>query len=134
MLSWRVNMSSFTSPAILEILDNLSFRVVQPFEFYVGESEATATARYSVPMGFVTDLASIPRVLWALLPPHGRYAKAAILHDYLLTKVQVGELPRPTADAIFYEAMLVLNVPIWQAWLMYQAVALYTRIQRGHYV
>lgn len=90
-------MSSFTSPAILEILDNLSFRVVEPFEFYLGESEATATARYSVPLGFITDLASVPRVLWALLPPHGRYAKAAILHDYLLTKVRLGELSRPTA-------------------------------------
>ena len=122
-------MSSFTSPAVLEILDNLCFRLVQPFEFYVGESEATATARYSVPIGFVTDLTSVPRVLWALLPPHGRYAKAAILHDYLLTKVRAGELSRPTADAIFYQAMKVLAVPTWQAWLMYRAVSLYTAVR-----
>lgn len=122
-------MSSFTSPAILEILDDLRFRVVQPFSFYVGESEATATARYSVPIGFVTDLTSVPRVLWALLPPHGRYAKAAILHDYLLTKVRAGELSRPTADAIFYQAMKVLAVPTWQAWLMYRAVSLYTAVR-----
>jgi hypothetical protein len=37
----------------------------------------------SVPVGFVTDLTSIPRVFWSLLRPDGRYAYAAILHDYL---------------------------------------------------
>jgi hypothetical protein len=31
----------------------------------------------------VTDFASIPRPLWSLLSPHGRYSKAAIVHDYL---------------------------------------------------
>ncbi|RJP39002.1 MAG: DUF1353 domain-containing protein [Desulfobacteraceae bacterium] len=36
-----------------------------------------------VPKGFVTDLASIPRVFWSLLKPEGRYAYAAVVHDYL---------------------------------------------------
>lgn len=36
-----------------------------------------------VPKGSVTDLASIPRFLWALLPPFGRYAFAAVIHDML---------------------------------------------------
>jgi hypothetical protein len=36
-----------------------------------------------VPKGFVTDLASIPRPFWSLLPPNGPYAQAAIVHDYL---------------------------------------------------
>jgi hypothetical protein len=36
-----------------------------------------------VPVGFVTDFASIPRAFWALLPPDGLYAYPAILHDYL---------------------------------------------------
>jgi len=36
-----------------------------------------------VPKGFVTDLASIPRIFWASLRPDGDYAYAAILHDYL---------------------------------------------------
>src|ERR1700728_3780525 len=39
--------------------------------------------RVDVPTGFVTDLASIPRVFWSLLRPDGEYAYAAIIHDYL---------------------------------------------------
>jgi hypothetical protein len=36
-----------------------------------------------VPVGFVTDFASIPRAFWALLPPDSLYSYPAILHDYL---------------------------------------------------
>jgi len=36
-----------------------------------------------VPVGFVTDLASIPRIFWTALRPDGQYAYAAIVHDYL---------------------------------------------------
>lgn len=39
--------------------------------------------RTTVPEGFVTDFASIPRIFWSLLPPDGVYSYAAILHDYL---------------------------------------------------
>src|SRR5262245_38142541 len=38
---------------------------------------------FTVPAGFVTDLASIPRIFWSALPRDGEYAYAAILHDYL---------------------------------------------------
>ncbi|EAA2596645.1 hypothetical protein DNM18_25345, partial [Salmonella enterica subsp. enterica] len=34
-----------------------------------------------VPKGFITDHATIPRIFWILLPPDGRYAKAAIIHE-----------------------------------------------------
>jgi len=37
----------------------------------------------TVPAGFVTDLASIPRWAWVLLPPDGPWVKAAIIHDFL---------------------------------------------------
>jgi hypothetical protein len=33
---------------------------------------------------FETDLATSPRIFWALVPPFGAYEAAAILHDYLL--------------------------------------------------
>lgn len=36
-----------------------------------------------VPKGTETDLASIPRLLWALYPPFGKYAFAAVIHDML---------------------------------------------------
>jgi hypothetical protein len=42
-----------------------------------------ATDQITVPKGFVTDLASIPRPFWDLLPPDGPWTKAAVIHDYL---------------------------------------------------
>lgn len=51
-----------------------------------------------VPAGFVTDFASIPKILWSTgLTPTGRYGRAAIIHDFLYwsqgcTKVQSDRL------------------------------------------
>lgn len=36
-----------------------------------------------VPIGFVTDFASIPRLFWSFLRPDGIYSYAAVIHDYL---------------------------------------------------
>lgn len=59
-----------------------------------------------VPSGFVTDGASIPRVMWWLFPPAGGYMNAAVVHDacYRLHKTN-----RAEADWILYEAMGVLG-------------------------
>jgi hypothetical protein len=37
----------------------------------------------TVARGFVTDLTSVPRVGWMLLPPDGPWVKAAVIHDFL---------------------------------------------------
>lgn len=36
-----------------------------------------------VPAGFETDFASIPRLLWTVIPPRGRFNRPAIVHDFL---------------------------------------------------
>ena len=51
----------------------------------------------NVPVGFVTDFASIPRIFWSVLPPDGKYTHPAIVHDYLYW-TQRG--PREDADQI----------------------------------
>jgi hypothetical protein len=55
-----------------------------------------------VPMGFVTDFASIPRIFWSLLPPDGLYTYPAIIHDYLYWEQSVS---RGEADLILRYAM-----------------------------
>lgn len=55
-----------------------------------------------VPAGFVTDLASTPALLWFRYPPQGRYAIAAIVHDYLYWQQ---DRSRREADEIFRLAM-----------------------------
>jgi len=123
-------MSAFTTPAILEIVDENRWRLAQAFEYHVGQYPSDDVIR--VPAGFVTDLASIPRLFWPLLPPQGRYAKAAILHDWLYTQGPAGdETARARADAIFLEAMAVLGCPRWQRGVIYAAVRIFGRSAFG---
>jgi hypothetical protein len=90
------------------------WRLVEPFKY---EDEDHAIF---VPGGFVTDFASIPRGLWNIFPPWGKYGKAAIVHDYLYrTK---GQTSKRTADLIFLRGMEVLEVPKWKRKVMYWAV------------
>jgi hypothetical protein len=73
----------------------------------------------TVPARFETDLASIPRVLWAVLPPTGKYDGAAVLHDWLY---RAGGVTREQADAVLLEAMEVLQVGRVARWLIYRSV------------
>ncbi len=86
-----------------------------------------------VPTGFVTDLASIPRIVWSLIgwTPDGLHRNAAIVHDFLYQRR--GRLPveyispprsfsRKECDEIFKEAMLSLGVGKIKANIIYGAV------------
>jgi hypothetical protein len=74
-----------------------------------------------VPIGFVTDLASIPRVFWAILPPHARYSYPAIIHDYLYW---TQPCTRAVADEVLKLAMNDMKVSRIQVFTIYQAVRL----------
>lgn len=41
---------------------------------------------YTLPAGFVSDGATVPRLLWFAFPPVDRYLLATFLHDWMLTK------------------------------------------------
>ena len=73
----------------------------------------------TVPRGFVTDFASIPRPFWSLLPPTSKYTHSAIIHDYLYW-TQDGS--RLIADQIFRMGMTELRVPKWQVFVIFQSV------------
>lgn len=76
----------------------------------------------SVPPGFTTDFASVPRLLWPVFPPAGPWCKAAVIHDYLY---QSRTCSRFLADALFREAMAQLGVPVWRRVVMYYAVRVF---------
>ena len=79
-----------------------------------------------VPIGFITDLASVPRYLWLTFPPSGLHNGAAILHDYLYSKFcRYKDITREEADKIFLELMKELGVPAWKRYAMYYAVRLF---------
>lgn len=72
-----------------------------------------------VPEGFVTDLTSIPRIFWQIARPEGRYAYAAVVHDYLYW---TQSRPRAEADLILRYAMEDSKVSAAERWAIYQAV------------
>jgi hypothetical protein len=75
------------------------------------EGAGTAYSDVHVPIGFVTDLTSVPSPFWAVLPRDGRYLPAAIVHDYLYW---IQDRPRATADKILRIGMTQLRVSFWQ--------------------
>lgn len=72
-----------------------------------------------VPPGFVTDLASIPRLLHALMPVNGSHRAAAILHDWLY---ETQKFSRAQSDRLFLEAMAESGVRWTQRQAMYLGV------------
>ncbi|MBP6203354.1 MAG: DUF1353 domain-containing protein [Azonexus sp.] len=87
----------------------------------VYESDAAGMA-ITVPAGFETDLASVPRLPLVYMATGGTANAAAVIHDYLYTKHIV---PRDVADAVLREASAVTRVPGWRRWAMWAAVRVF---------
>lgn len=72
-----------------------------------------------VPRGFVTDLASVPRIPIVYTLVGGVADKAAVVHDYLYSS---GMVSRKMADAVLREASAVTGVSGWRRWIMWAGV------------
>lgn len=72
-----------------------------------------------VPVGFVTDLASIPPALQSFIQQNGPYLLPAVVHDYLYWKQTC---TRDQSDQILLLAMIEHAVPEAQRFAIYQAV------------
>jgi hypothetical protein len=77
--------------------------------------------RIEVPVSFVTDLGSIPRILWNVLPPIGPASRAFVVHDYLYA---TQNFPRSTADKVLLRAMFSTHTKILACWAIYLGVRL----------
>lgn len=137
-------MSSFTrfsAPLLIQhdplasaVLGEDYWRVAKSFRYDIGFEGSQRWV--TVPAGYLTDGASVPRIAWSIIPPWGSYGQAAVLHDLLceyLTVIENGlpvPITRAEADAIFLEAMTVLKVPEETRELMSSAVNLYRKARR----
>lgn len=108
-------MSAFRSDLVFRDNDGLPYTLVSPLIFDSDVLKQTLI----VPSGFQTDLASIPRGLWNILPKSGRYDRAAVVHDFLY---QTGGCTRAEADGVLKEAMQTLKVSGWQIAMIYLGV------------
>lgn len=119
-------MSRFLSPLVLRLAgweDSDKWQLVSPLLY----QSDVALETFTVPAGFVTDLASVPRVPVAYWLTGGTSNEAAVVHDYLYA---TGIVSRETADAVLREASAVTGVPAWRRWLMWSGVRLFGR---SHY-
>lgn len=74
---------------------------------------------FTVPSGFTTDFASVPRIPGIFDIYGDRAHRAAALHDHLYS---THEVDRETSDNLFLEAMLSTGVPHDIAETMWQGV------------
>jgi len=77
----------------------------EPLTYRILDTDYSIT----VPAGFVTDYASIPRSACLFLPTHGAHSRAAIVHDYLYW---TGACSQSRADKIMYLAMVEQGVKV----------------------
>src|SRR6266498_582772 len=101
-------LSCFLDDLELKDLGGERWGIVIPLRFY----SAVYFRTFKVPSGTVTDLASIPRIIWNILPKSGKYNRAAVLHDGAYNDLLIDILGNPLflakkeADGLFLEAML----------------------------
>jgi hypothetical protein len=120
-------VSSFTTELVVRKLSDGLWEVREPFEFHLGAEEGPEFV--DVPVGFITDFASIPRILWPFLPPTGNYGKAAVIHDklYVLPIIlnvngTFRRAERGDADRILREGMEVLEIGWFTRKIIYLGV------------
>ena len=101
------------SQVVVQEIDANTWLLLEPIK-YQGRHQ-----QFTVPAGFETDFASVPKAFTWLIPRYGIYTKAAILHDFLCATKPIG---RNDADGIFRRAMRELGVSFLRRWMMWAAV------------
>lgn len=103
-------------PIQVEILpDSMLFRLLNDEKVF----------GYTIPKGFTTDFASVPKMFWFLIPPMGKHNRAALLHDYLCWS---NKKTRKETDRIFYTVLREHGVSTFRCKAMYYSVRLYAKI------
>ena len=93
------------------------YRLEAPLVFY-GCNSLSIT----VPAGFETDFASVPRLPIAYMAWGDRAHREAVLHDYLYSIGAEPDLPRGECDKLFRYAMILRGNPWWIYQSMYWGV------------
>lgn len=111
----------FLSPLDVRLNQDGTGELLKDFRFL---SEDYGKA-YTVPKGFITDFASVPRLPFAYLLAGNTAHWAAVIHDYLYRHAEVE--PKEIADLVFHEAMAASGVPAWRRAIMFKAVSAFGR-------
>jgi hypothetical protein len=113
-------MSGFLTRLCIEVADNTDdgkWIVTAPLMYQSDVAKQTII----VPVGFQTDLASVPRLPVIYWLTGGTSNAAACVHDFAYSTHMVS---RAMADAVLREASAVTGVPAWRRWAMWAGVRL----------
>lgn len=84
------------------------------------------TGHFAIPAGFLTDAATVPRLVWGILSPTDPdILYPSFAHDYLYAvngALEGRSLTRKDCDVALYELMVAAGSPRWKARLVYAAV------------
>ena len=97
------------------------------FELFFNYVYRTKEYIIKVPKGFVTDYASIPKLLRAIVLPYGKHSGASVVHDWLYSSNCNLDVSREKADKVFLEILKEEKVNFLLRTLMYIAVKKFGR-------
>ena len=113
-------MSEFTTDLKVEPIDKTLWRLTEKFEYHIGCYPSDQLIL--VPVGFITDFASVPKLFWPIIAPNGKHGKAAVIHDYCYA---TGCCSKTKSDKIFLEGMEILKVKQWKREVIYWSVFIF---------
>ncbi len=102
-------MSSFTNHTEIYPSEELWLRInAESFRYYIWEDGSDDYV--DVPAWYIFDWASVPRILWVLIQKvETDTITSSCLHDYIYTDCR--KYGRIKSDLIFYESLMVYNIP-----------------------
>lgn len=109
-------MSAFLDKLDVEEIDDVNFKIVNHFFRYQSD---IARQIFTVPVGFVTDFASVPRLgaVYAWLGNEGH--EAAVVHDWLYYSAIT---TKDMADDVLLEALEVSGISWFKAHIFWLGV------------
>lgn len=109
-------MAKFFDPLCLTEISDSIFEICNHVFRYQSD---IAARQFTVPVGFYTDFASVPRIgiIYAMLGDTAH--EPAVVHDWLYYG---GFVPRDVADKVLLEAMGVIGLSAWRKWPIYWGV------------
>jgi hypothetical protein len=113
-------MSHFHNELLLRVVSE-GWEVVEDFTY----TSSLLNKDITVPAGYFTDLASVPRVVRFVVPvANAKNRKAAVVHDYLCTHGRELEIVKSqkVSDQVFREALGVQGIGRFKSGLLYYPV------------
>lgn len=101
--------------------DGVNWYLLEDFVYNADSIGSAPAQKITIPAGFITDFASVPRALQNLYPCWGKYGPAAIVHDKLYF---FQETTKQYADSILEQAMFACGCDPITVRAIYEAVAL----------